>query len=99
MLIHIHPPSLELLQDGKVAHHIMTTALALQHRHLQTFQQPPFSREGAAIMPIAGKLVRITTPTLPTVPVNLVRLAAYSSWLPFLPSQFGLLFGFQKGRQ
>ena len=48
-------------------------------------------------MPIARKLVGIAASTLPTVPINLTWLAAHSPGLSFLPSQFGLLFGFQKG--
>ena len=49
-------------------------------------------------MPITDTLVGIVASTLSTVPINLPRLTADSPWLPFLPSQFGLLFGFQKRR-
>lgn len=47
-------------------------------------------------MPISWKLGGLPTPTLPTVPVHLTSLGTDASWLAFLPSQFGLLFCFQK---
>src|SRR2546421_10022616 len=49
-------------------------------------------------MAIARKLVGIAASTLPTLPVNLPGLAAHPPQLAFLPSQFGLLFCFQKRR-
>ncbi len=55
----IEPEALILLQDSKLRHHIVLTALAFQHGHAQHVHLPPSGFQTAPVMAIASELVSI----------------------------------------
>src|SRR6266702_3048835 len=60
----IEPVALILLQDGKLRHHVVLTALACQHRHPYHIQVPPSGFQTAAVMAVAGELIGIARATV-----------------------------------
>lgn len=92
----IEPETLILLQDSKLRHHIVLTALAFQHRHLQRVQVPPSRFQAAPVMAIAGELVGIAAPTGGTLPVDQTRLATHRTGTALRASQLDGDFLLQK---
>src|SRR5438132_8742997 len=92
----IEPETLILLQDGKLRHHIVLTALAFQHRHPQRIQVPPSSFQTATVMAITDELVGIGAATVGTLPVDRTRLATHRTWTALRPSQLDRDFLLQK---
>jgi hypothetical protein len=70
----IEPETLILLQDGKLRHHIVLTALAFQHGHPQRIQVPPSRFQTATVMAVTDELVGIGAATVGTLPVDRTRL-------------------------
>jgi hypothetical protein len=94
ILIQVEPEALIFVKNGKVTHHIMTAALAFQHRHRQILDRSPTRLQAASIVPIAQHSLLVSTATMATLPVNLAWLAAHATDHAFLSSQFGAHFRF-----
>ena len=83
----IEPEALILLQDGKVRHHVVFTALTFQHGHLHRVQVSPSGFQTAAVMAVAGELVGIGATTVRTLPVDQTRLTRDPPWTTLRASQ------------
>src|SRR5258706_9477465 len=92
----IEPETLILLQDSKLRHHIVLTALAFQHRHPQRIQVPPSRFQTPTVMAVTDELVGIGTATVGTLPVDRTRLATHLTWTALRPSQLDRDFLLQK---
>src|SRR5438128_11912581 len=89
LLIQIQPKAPILLQDREVTDHVVSTALTLQHRHLQSLHMPPACFHVPPIIPIKGKLVRIATTTQNTLPINFTDLPTDLPRFTVASSEFG----------
>ena len=92
----IEPEALILLQDGKLRHHIVLTALAFQHGHPQRVQVAPSGFQTAAVMAVAGELVGIAAATVGRLSVDGTSLATYPPWTALRASELGRDFLLQK---
>ena len=92
----IEPKTLILLQDGKLRHHIVFTALTFQHGHPQRIQVSPCGFQAAAVMAVARKLVGIGAATMATLPVDRTRLATDPTGTALGPLQLDGHFLLQK---
>jgi hypothetical protein len=92
----IEPEALILLQDGKLCHHIVLTALTFQHGHPHHVQMPPSGFQTAAVMAVACELVGIGAATVGAPPVNRTSLATHLPWTSLGWSEFGSDFLLQK---
>src|SRR2546427_3911428 len=89
LLIQIQPKAPLLLQDREVTDHVVSTALTLQHRHLQSLHMPPACFHVPSIMPITGELVRIATTARGALPINFAGLPTDLPRVTLASSEFG----------
>ena len=92
----IEPEALILLQDGKLYHHIVLTALTFQHGHPHRIQVPPSGFQTAAVMAVTGELIGIGAATMATLPVDGTGLATHATRTADGASQLGRDFLLQE---
>ena len=97
ILLQIHPQPLKFLQNAKPTHHIMMTALTLQHGNGQLLDMSPFGLHSPSVMAVSCELIGILASTMPTLPVTLARLLPHGAPTAFFASQLGRYLRFQKG--